>query len=140
MAALGSVRIVLNPALLNPFLEDVTRTSARRAAQRTASRANDNVRAANRVRTGALAKSYEEKQSRTTQGRYASGFDVSSPLAYAPLQEDGAGPSVARKGHVLRFMPKGSNVFIFRPRTKGFPGAHQLRNAYRDLSLRDFLP
>lgn len=138
--ALAEVTIKLDPALLNPFLQGVTDASAKRAADRVAARANANVRAADRVRTAALAASYAARQSRNAQGQFQSGFEVGSPLAYAPIQEDGAGPSVARPGHVLRFMPKGSNVYIFRKRTKGFSGAHQLRDAYRQLGLADFLP
>jgi hypothetical protein len=65
---------------------------------------------------------------------------VSSSLKYAIYQEEGIGPVVARKGSVLKFKPKGSSVFIFRPRTKGFAGAHQLWDAYRAITLPDFLP
>jgi hypothetical protein len=97
------------------------------------------VRNAGRVRTGALASSYREtRQPSSTVG--VAGYEVGSLLDYAMLQEDGAGPSDAGPGRVLRFMPKGSSVFIFRRRTRGFSGAHQLRNAFNALSAQDFLP
>jgi hypothetical protein len=137
---LTSVKITLIPSLLNPFLTNVVETSAKRAADRVAARANANVLARDRVRTGAMGKSYVAKQSRNPKGQFQSGFEVGSPLFYAPIQEGGARPSVARPGHVLRFQPKGSAVYIFRKRTKGFTGAHQLRDAYTQLGLADFLP
>lgn len=139
MATGASVKVKLDHTKINPFLVRVTDLSAKRAATRIAARANNNVTAKNRVRTGALSKSYQARQSRNVRGQYMSGYDVGSPLFYAGWQEDGIGPVVPRKASVLRFQPKGSAVYIFRPRTKGFPGAHQLRDAYRTIGLQDFL-
>lgn len=132
------VIIKLDQNLINPFLARVTDLSAKNAAQKTASRANANVRARGRVRTGRLASSY--KATRTSAGPNASAYSVGSDVSYAPFQEEGIGPVKAKKGHVLRFRPKGSSVFIFRPRAKGFRGAHQLGDAYKAISLGDFLP
>lgn len=133
----GDVHVFLNPALINPFLFKTSELSARRAADKVADRANMNVRAAGRVRTGKLAGSYRAVPHK--MGLNSASFQVGSPLEYAVFQEDGIGPVHARPGGVLRFQPKGSAVFIFRRRTKGFRGAHQLRRAYESLSLSDFL-
>lgn len=135
-----NVLVRLDYDLISAMLIDVTELSSGRAARRVADRANGNVRTANRVRTGALSKSYAARQSRNAMGQYARGFEVSSSLEYNTWQEEGIGPVVPVRAQVLRFQPKGSSVFIFRPRTRGFPGAHQLRNAYRTLSLQDYMP
>lgn len=133
------VTVRLNSSLINPILMNTANMSVKKAAEKTAQRANANVRAKNRVRTGALASSYVAKQARSTTGRFIAGYDVSSPLPYAKFQEEGIGPVVAKPGKVLRFQPKGMSTFIFRPRTKGFKGAFQLRDAYKALTLQDFL-
>ena len=137
---LSSVKVKLDYTKINPFIVNVTDLSSKRAAQRVAARANANVIAKDRVRTKALSKSYTAKQSRNLRGQYQSGYDVGSPLFYAGWQEDGIGPVIPRKASILRFKPKGSSVYIFRPRTAGFPGAHQLRDAYRMIGLQDYLP
>lgn len=137
--AVGGAKITLDQAKLGELLKNVTGASSKRAAEKTAARANANVRAKGRVRTGALAQSYRATPKSTAKPDQAE-YEVSSPLSYAGFQEDGIGPVHARPGGVLRFQPKGSSVFIFRPRTSGFTGAHQLRDAFRALTPADFLP
>lgn len=138
--ATTTVKVRLDPSKLNPYLVQVADASAYRAASRVAARANANVRAAGRVATGQLAQSYVARQSRNPRGQFQAGYEVSSPLERALWQEEGIGPVVPKRASVLRFKPKGSSVFIFRPRTKGFPGAHQLRDAYNAIGLSDYLP
>jgi len=70
---------------------------------------------------------------------HLSTYQVRSDLDYTVFQEGGIGPVHARPGHVLRFQPKGSAVFIFRPRTKGFKGGHFFRDAERAIRFTDFL-
>lgn len=133
------IKIELNSTEVNAFLAATMQECVKRAAGRAAERANRNVIAKGRVRTGALSKSYVPVEQPGTNSDMVT-YDVASPLDYAGLQEEGAGPSVAKPGGILRFQPKGSSVYVFRRRTKGFAGAHQLRDALKDLSFRDFLP
>lgn len=134
-----SVKVVLNPALLNPFLVDVTNASARRAAGRVKVRAGLNVMAAGRVRTGALAAGFTMRKVDSIQP-HTTTYQVSSTIPYAGFQEEGIGPQQAAPGKVFRFKPKGSGIFVFARRTRGFKGGHFLRNAYRVLTTGDFLP
>jgi len=140
MPKTSSTRITYDTAQIAQLLERTKFTSTQRAAQHTAQRANQNVLAAGRVATGALATSYQVKQSRELSGRFAPGHIVFSELPYSGWQEDGIGPYVCPPGRVMRFKPKGSSVFIFRTKRKGFEGARQLRDALAALTVADFLP
>jgi hypothetical protein len=139
MADMAKRRVIVkvNPGLINAAVAPLADLSAKRAADRTAQRANQNVRSAGRVRTGKLASSYKAKKVPRANG---AAYSVGSDLEYAGYQEEGIGPVHAAPGRVLAFVPKGSGVMIFRPRTSGFRGAHQLVNAYKQLSLQDYLP
>jgi len=135
----ATVRITIDPAQVHLLLGETVGTMAKRGAERIAARANRNVVAKGRVRTGALSKSYVAVLQPTKDPAIFT-YDVGSALDYATLQEEGAGPSVAKPGRVLRFQPRGSSVYIFRRRTKGFAGAHQLRDAFQATGIADFLP
>lgn len=112
--------------------------TARRAAERTRERVRSNIRASGRVNTGAMLNSIEAREVRNSGG--VSTWEVTSRLHYTIFQEKGIGPVVPRVAKVLRFKPAGSSVYIFRPRTSGFKGAHFFRKAREALTLRDFLP
>lgn len=133
----SSTKITFDQSAITRLLSGTTDAASKRAAGRVADRANRNVVAKGRVRTGALSRSY--RATKVSSGTTSATYEVGSPLGYASFQEDGIGPVHARPGGVLRFMPKGSSVFIFRPRTRGFSGAHQLRDAMAALTERDFL-
>lgn len=70
--------------------------------------------------------------------RFRTTYVVRNGKKYMDYQEHGTGPIVAGPGKVLRFKPKGSNVFIFRKSTRGVPAVHFLRNALRMLTKEDF--
>lgn len=64
---------------------------------------------------------------------------VASDMRYSEWQHQGVrGPIVPRRAKVLRFKPKGARTFIFRPRTRGFPGTFFLTRAAAKLKVRDF--
>jgi hypothetical protein len=135
----AKVEVRLDTRLINPMLANLSDATAKRAAIRVRDRARSNVVAKGRVNTGRLLHSITAR-SMVRPAAGSARYAVGSSLDYASYQEEGIGPVHARPGHVLRFRPKGSAVFIFRPRTRGFPGAHFMRDAYRSIKLQDFLP
>jgi hypothetical protein len=118
------------------LLTRVSSTAALKAATKTQGRVQANMREKQRIRTGRMVTSVNVHAVKIGS---SSTYSVSSDVPYVGFQEDGIGPVFARPGGVLRFQPKGSAVFIFRPRTKGFPGGHFFRDAQRDIKLSDFL-
>lgn len=109
-----------------------------RAAGKVRDRAKQNIRSADRIDTGALLNSIV---GRRISGKPGVWYEVGSSLDYAILQHKGvAGPIVPRKARVLRFKPKGSSAFIFRPSTAGFKGIPFLTDALSTLTVNDFLP
>jgi hypothetical protein len=84
-----------------------------------------------RVDTGALRQDVRSERVQSFSGGVY--YRVGSDLEYAKWQEKGVeGPIVPRHAKVLRFKPKGSSVFVFRPRASGFEGIHFMRRA-RDM-------
>lgn len=134
-----SVRIILDQRAINRLTAGTTDVSARRAATRVRDRAKGNLTASGRVNTGRLRDSITARRAGSTDPKRAV-YEVGSNVFYAGFQEHGIGPVYPKRAKVLRFRPKGSSSFIFRPRTKGFPGAHYLERAYKSLTMRDYLP
>jgi hypothetical protein len=128
------VDVNMDHAAVKRLAASVGDATAHRAAGATRDRAKSNLTRAGRIRTGHLHDSITARK--LEDGKYSVGSD----LPYAGYQESGVGAVHARPGGVLRFQPKGSAMFIFRPRTSGFPGAHYLRDAYRSITVFDFLP
>ncbi len=94
---------------------------------------------AGRIDTGKLRQSLVSR--RIYGGRPGVWYEVGSELFYAILQHKGVeGPIYPRRAKVLRFQPKGSSTFVFRPRTSGFEGVPYLTDALRQLRLSDFEP
>lgn len=132
-----TVRITMNRAAITRLTGQIADDSAHRAALATQARVKANITAAGRIRTGRMLDSIRVVKDRTTDTSVT--YEVRSRLSYTRYQEDGIGPVVAKRGSVLRFQPKGSAVFIFRPRTRGFEGAHFFRDAHAAIRLGDFL-
>lgn len=132
----STMKTTLDRSAIERLLRGTSATAARKGAEKTKARVQANIRASGRVRTGKMHDSIEVVL--VEEGRVTT-YAVRSTLDYTYYQEEGIGPVVARPGKVLRFQPKGSAVFIFRPRTKGFAGAHFFRNAMREMKLSDFL-
>ncbi len=132
-----SVRVRIDRRQVETLLADVTEASAGRAARRVQERVTRNIVASGRVRTGRMRDSVRSRRVSHTNAQTT--YEVYSDVPYTIFQEDGIGPVYPVRAKVLRFRPKGSNVFIFRPRTKGFKGAHFFRQARASVTLDDFL-
>lgn len=134
MASTSKTTVNIDKAKLKKIADDAKDATAHRAAEKVQQQVVRNIVAAGRVRTGHL------RDSISIRKMYGGVYDVYTDVPYADFQEQGIGPVHAGHGKVLRFQPKGSSAFIFRPRTRGFPGAHFFHDAYRRITQRDFLP
>jgi hypothetical protein len=130
--------LTIDSRAVGALLSEQTNTAARRAAYRVRDRAKANITSAGRVRTGKLRDSIKATQTR--QSSTVSTWSVGTIVFYAGWQEWGRGPVRPIRAKALRFQPKGSSVFIFRPYAGPATGAHYLRDAYRATTVRDFLP
>lgn len=135
---MAGVEIRLYPDRMAELTIRTTHDAARRAAETTERRVKQNIVSSGRVDTGRMLASVDAMMVSQTVTHAEWRVVVDTP--YAIYQEKGIGPVHARPGHVLRFRPKGSATFIFRPRTRGFAGAHFMQRAYSALSTSDFLP
>lgn len=128
-----STRIVINPAAVAKLGLLCADESANRAASITARRARRATWAAQRVKTGALARSYTSRK--MTMAHYK----VYSPLFYADYQEWGVGPFGPKTKPRLVFVPKGGSAVVFAKHVKGFPAGGMLHTALGQLNVGDFL-
>lgn len=127
--------IRLDNGAIRRLVEDSSDDALESAARVTANRARINLSSKGRNSTGRLGQSIQARKAGPFQ------WTVGSFLEYAIYQEEGVrGPVYPRRARVLRFKPKGALSFVFARSTKGFPGAHYLRDAYRALSEKDFRP
>lgn len=126
-------RIVINHAAVARLGLLCADESASRAASISARRARRATWAAQRVKTGALARSYTSRK--MTMAHYK----VYSPLFYADYQEFGVGPFGPKTAPRLVFVPKGGSHVVFAMHVRGFEGGHMLRTALGQLNVGDFL-
>lgn len=115
-----------------------TEGAARRAAEITARRAGDNVRATGRVNTGRLADSFRVRQV-SAPGDTSAKFQVYTDVFYWKFQNYGTRGSSPVNAKVLRFRPKGGNGFVFAMHTAPISPAYFMEDALRSLTLEDFL-
>lgn len=137
---MARLTIRLKPsAFVEGKVEELSKTAVRRAARRTASRANINVIRKDRVDTGRLAKSFVTREvSTTVPGIHK--VRVYSRAPYAVYQERGTRAHGPKRAKFMRFKPKGSNVYVFAKWVRGVPPGNFLRDAKRALTREDFLP
>lgn len=128
------VDINIDRAKTKRMLNETAGAAVRRAAQKTAGRARNNIVRSNRWRTGRMHDSVQSVRIAPQTYR------VFSNVPYAHFQEYGIGPVYPKRAKALRFKPKGSNVYVFAQRTRGFEGAYFLTKAYRAIKVEDFLP
>lgn len=133
------VTVNIDRAKVRMHVGRLTEASARRASEAVQRRARNNIRRAGRINTGAMLNSIEVTRLGTST-LLEPKFRIGSDLQYARYQEHGIGPVYPVRAKVLRFKPKGSNTFVFARRTRGFEGAHFMRDAYRAITKQDFLP
>jgi hypothetical protein len=138
MASSVRVTININDRRALRLVNTTTDECAKRAAHHAQRRAKAGIVAAGRVRTGAMLASIRVKKMRNPSP-LSSSYRVGSDLKYTVYQERGVRAVHARPGGVLVFKPKGVNSFVFARSTKGFPGAHFMRDAVRSLTVSSFV-
>ena len=129
--------LTIDSRAVGALLADVSNAASQRAAYRVRDRAKANLTSASRVNTGKLRDSI--KATRTMQTPTVSTWSVGTDLFYAGWQEYGRGPVRPIRAKVLRFRPRGSSVFIFRPYVGPAEGVHYLRRAYQATTIQDFI-
>ena len=129
-------RVILDPTAINALLLATTDAAARRGAEATQRRVRNNITASGRVATGRMRD--QVRVQRVSSGVKVNHYRVTGDAPYTLYQEEGIGPVTPVRARVLRFKPRGANVFIFRPRTRGFAGAHFFRRAFEAIQLSDF--
>lgn len=132
------VKVSIDRAALNSFLGTTLHRAVQAAAVRSTARARSYITAAGRVEFGRLRDSVTWRPKTLTNRRVE--YEVGSWLHYAGYQERGIGPVYPVRAKVLRWRLKGTNVYIFRPRSSGFRGAFYMRDTLRALNPGDFIP
>lgn len=134
--ATNNLRVKIDPSRLNPYLHNTAEMSVKRAATRVAGRAQSKAP----YRTGRLREAIQPRKAPDgKQGLEVTYLVGARGVRYANFQEFGTGPIFPKRAKFLRFIPKGGTKFVFAKRTRGVPAVHFLRDAYRSLSINDYL-
>lgn len=132
----NNLRVTIDPSKLNPYLHDVAGMSVQRAAGRVADRAQKRAP----YRTGRLRNAIKPRKAPDgKQGLEVTYLVGARGVPYANFQEFGTGPIYPKRAKFLRFVPKGGTGYVFAKKTRGVPAVHFLRDAYRSLSLNDYM-
>lgn len=128
----------LNDVDITRIVGRISHEAGERAAVITVARVRGNILADGLVNSGELLHSiqYEDR----TIDPLKPSFRVFSDDPKAKYPEYGTSGATARPGHVLRFKPKGSTIYVFAKRVRGIRPYHFFLRAFRQLSKRDFLP
>lgn len=131
----------MNPTALiaGGEIDKLTKTAVRRAARRTAARANQNVLKKGRVATGKLSRSFLTREAVSSQPGVFK-VRIYSRSKYAIFQEKGTRAHGPVKASRLVFKPKGSQTFVFAKWVRGVKPGNFLSDARRALRPEDFLP
>jgi len=142
---MGARRMVLdlNRGAVDRMLNEVGNQTTKRAADRVAKRARDNLTASGRIGTGKLRDSIKAEKESASGRRVIWVVNVGQP--YGKYQErgtasQGSGYIYPVKAKFLRFKPKGSSTFVFARKVRGVKPAWFMRDAYKSIGMRDYLP
>lgn len=131
----GTIKVHLDRATLRALGVKYAAETSERGAKQAEMKARRYIIQGGRIRTGEMLRKVKaEPTVNPTTWR------VTAAAEHSWYQEKGVRPFQASRGKVLRFQPKGSGVFIFRPRSKGFQGIHFMKKAVDGLTMQDFLP
>lgn len=133
----GGVQLHLNDAALRDVVGRHVERAAYRAARATRKQVRSNIMSRGLVDTGKMLESVNTTKVSSSSDLGAT-YSVTVNVSYAKFQEEGTRGSSPVRAKVLRFKPKGSNTYIFRPRTGPVPAQHFMRDAYRSIAERDF--
>ena len=131
-------QIELNRSEIARLKRRVTHTGAKAAATIARDRARQNIARKGRVNTGAMMRKVNVREVLRSDDK--SIFEVIAEAEYSGYQEEGIGPVYPVRAKFLRFKPKGKSTFVFAKKTRGFKGAHFMRDAMRAVKLSDFMP
>ena len=140
-----SITTRLNESEVEAAVRHHVTKAVRRAQRRTRDRAKAELTKAGRVDTGRLRNSIVsevvEPSGQVLRGRVVADVD------YADYVHQGTGvygprgrPIVPRRARVLRWRPRGSSAFVFRPEVRGVEPTPFLKRARERVNPSDYLP
>lgn len=129
--------VKINRAGVRALVTSAVKPAARRSANLTQKRVKTNIITAGRVDTREMLDKVVVRD--TSLDVMRPRFSVVGEAKHTIYQEQGSRGSVPVKAKVLRFKPKGSSVFVFARRTKGFPPGNFFKKALAAIRRDDFL-
>lgn len=126
----------LDPGRVNYAAARAAERGARNAAQTTVRRIRENITRLGRIDTGQMLNEWTIRSDVT--GLHPRMF-ISSGAPHMLYQERGTRAHGPRTAKFMVFTPKGSNRVVFAKWVRGVKPGHFVRDAYRALSVSDFV-
>lgn len=130
------VQVRLDDSKLTPAAARIAERGARNAARATVDRIQANITRLGRIDTGEMLNSWTIRSD--VSGLHPRMF-ISSGVPYMLYQERGTRAHGPRTAKFMVFTPKGSNRVVFAKWVRGVKAGHFVRDAYRRLSVSDFV-
>lgn len=130
----GSVRI--NKAKVEAAVAAMSQAAVMRGANKYRERVRREILDAGRVQTGEMFTRIDIRPLPPSKGTARAVVVPQTP--HFVYQDQGTRGSEARPGGALRFMPKGSMVFVFAKRVRGVKAGHFLLKARAKMKIEDF--
>lgn len=128
--------IRLDEGKMTPHLARIAERGARNAARATVDRIQANITRLGRIDTGQMR---EDWTIRADVSDLHPRMFISSGVPYMLYQERGTRAHGPRNAQFMVFTPKGSSRVVFAKWVRGVKAGHFVRDAYRRLSVSDFV-
>lgn len=130
------VQIRLDDGKLKPAAARIAERGARNAARATVDRIQSNITRLGRIDTGQMRDDWTIRSD--VSGLHPRMF-ITSGAPHMLYQERGTRAHGPRNAQVMVFSPKGSNRVVFTKWVRGVKAGNFVRDAYRRLSVSDFV-
>lgn len=129
--------VTIDRARWNAVVSAACQRAAYRGAQAYRGRAMSNIIRLGRIETGAMITGLQVRRAAPLAGN-GSRYRVGSTAPHVGYQEFGTRAHGPRHASVMVFRPKGSGSVVFATSVRGVEPGRFLRDARREMVLRDF--
>ena len=130
------IEVKLDAGKVNTVVGGHTQDAARRAAEQTAMRAENNIRSAGRIDTGEMISGITISE--VTSHPLMASFQIESTAEHSGYNEFGTRAHGPRRARFMVFTPKGGRGPVFAKWVRGIEGIHFMQDAVDSVRVSDY--
>lgn len=132
----GRVKVTIHRGKVIQVVGPIAERAAYKAAQKARGYVISEIRAAGRVKTGAMIRGMQVR--RVASVGLTRRFEVSGSAKHTIWQNDGTRAHGPRSKKYMRFIPKGGSQYVFAKWVRGVQGAHFMEKGLARVRAADF--